>query len=352
MKKIFLLNLLCFFSFFIFSQKKEGKYIRKNNFTFAFYNVENLFDTENDPEKLDDEFTPDGKREWDEKRYNKKLKRISKVLNEINSKELPEIIGLCEVENLKVLEDLISQAKLKDGNYGIVHKDSPDMRGIDVALLYRQDEFKVLSQENLEVKALLSDMSRTRDILYVKGKTNNSEIFHIFVNHWSSRRGGLRKTEQKRITAATILRKRISRILSLNPNSKIFIMGDFNDEPTNSSVSNILKANNKRTNSETKELYNLLYDRHNILGEGTQNYKGRWYMFDQLIVSQFVLKDKDGYQIGFNGGHVFNEKFLLYRNTKIGKFVPERTFQGKKYIGGYSDHLPVYMILRKKTQKK
>ena len=349
MKKFFLIILLFSFSFNVFSQSK--KYIRKNNFTVVFYNIENLFDTQNDPKKLDDEFTPTGKRKWDEKKYKKKLKNISKVLEDINTKELPELIGLCEIENRFVLEDLIKTSALEDGDYGIVHEDSPDLRGIDVALLYKKDEFEYISHETFKVKEVLTDMSRTRDILYVKGRTANSELFHIFVNHWSSRRGGAEKTEKKRITAAKILRSKINRILTITPKAKIIVMGDFNDEPTNASLSSILRANNKRKNASHKELYNLLYDRHNIQNLGSLNYKGKWYMFDNLIVSQFFLKDTEGYSIAYNGAYVYNDNSILYRNTKINQLVPKRTYQGKKYTGGYSDHLPVYMTLVKAPKR-
>ena len=194
----------------------------------------------------------------------KKLKDLSTVFHSINSRELPEIIGLCEVENKKVLEDLITTGKLKKGNYGIVHEDSEDKRGIDVALLYRKDEFQYQNHKSISVHFRFDTTSRVRNILYVKGKTGKNEIFHFFVNHWKSRSEGQQATEPKRIYTAVTLRKVVDSIFNFEPEAKIFIMGDFNDEPTNMSLHSILQATNKQKNANPRELYNLMYSKHNI----------------------------------------------------------------------------------------
>ena len=316
-------------------------------FTVVFYNTENLFDTENDPNTEDDEFTPEGNKKWDSEKYLKKLKDLSTVFHSINSRELPEIIGLCEVENKKVLEDLITTGKLKKGNYGIVHEDSEDKRGIDVALLYRKDEFQYQNHKSISVHFRFDTASRVRNILYVKGKTGKNEIFHFFVNHWKSRSEGQQATEPKRIYTAVTLRKVVDSILNFEPEAKIFIMGDFNDEPTNMSLHSILQATNKQKNANPRELYNLMYSKHNINNIGTYSYKGNWNMLDQIIVSQKVISDKDNYHCNFTSGTIYQDKWMMYDNPKVGNLTPNKTYGGDMYFGGVSDHLPVFVVLEK-----
>ena len=316
-------------------------------FTVVFYNVENLFDTENDPDTEDDEFTPEGNKKWDSEKYLKKLKDLSTVFNSINSRELPEVIGLCEVENKKVLEEMITTGKLKKGNYEIVHEDSEDKRGIDVALLYRKDEFQYLSHRSIPVHFKFDTASQGRNILYVKGKTGKNEIFHFFVNHWKSRSEGQQVTEPKRIYSAVTLRKVVDSIFNFEPEAKIIIMGDFNDEPTNMSLHSILQANNKQKNANTRELYNLMYNNHNLNNIGTYSYKGNWNMLDQIIVSQKVINDKKNYHCNFTSGTIYQDKWMMYDNPKVGKLTPNKTYGGDMYFGGVSDHLPVFVVLMK-----
>ncbi len=327
----------------MFSQNKN--YNAKNCFTIVFYNVENLFDTINNPTTNDKEFLPNGKKKWNSKRYYKKLNDISKVLASINKNELPEIIGLCEIENKTNLMDLIKQTPLKNANYGIVHQESPDFRGIDVGLLYRKDEFKYIKHEILKIEFDFDKKIKTRDILYVKGMTNK-EIFHIFVNHWSSRRGGKAKSEAKRIYSAKVLKSRIDKILKKNKKAKIVILGDFNDEPCDKSINKILNASNNHKNTNFDELYNLMYDKH-LNSLGTYSYKGKWNMLDNIIVSKTLLHSKKGYNVSIDGGQIFSERWILYDNPKIGSYTPSRTYGGRNYYGGISDHLPVFVILKK-----
>jgi len=319
----------------------------KKSFTVVFYNVENLFDTLDDPLTEDDEFTPGSEKNWTPERYQKKLEDISKVLSSINKKELPEIIGLCEVENRKVLQDLVKTGKLKKKEYGIVHEDSPDARGIDVALLYRKDEFKSISHKRIPVVFRFDSSLKTRDILYVKGKASGSGILHIFVNHWSSRREGRQQTEQKRIFSAVTLRKSVDSIFNLEPEAKIIIMGDFNDEPTNMSLHSVLNATNKRKNAGLRDLYNLMYDKHNFENAGTYSYKGNWNMPDNLIVSRSVITDKKNYRVDYTGGKIYRDDWIMYDNPKIGELTPNKTYGGNMYFGGVSDHLPVFMVLQR-----
>ncbi len=314
-------------------------------FIVMFYNTENLFDTINDPQTQDDEFTAAGKLHWTPERYEKKIRDIARVIRDVAPKRLPDIIGLAEVENRQVLEDLIEKGKLRKGDYGIIHKDSPDLRGIDVALLYKKKTFHTIEHHSIPIQ-FPRDTTKVRDILYVKGKTDDGEIFHIFVNHWKSRHGGEKATEQKRVYSAVVLRRTIDSILVFEPRARILIMGDFNDEPTNMSIMQILNAANKRKNTGARDLYNLMYDLHNLHDTGTYSYKGHWDMLDQIIISFNLLQEqnKKGWHTDYEGGHIFSEEWMLYDNPKAGRKVPNRTYGGPNYYGGVSDHLPVFCI--------
>ena len=318
----------------------QGRYNNSKNITVVFYNVENLFDTKNDQGSRDAEFTPGGKNKWTEDRYQKKVEDISKVLSSINKNELPEIIGLCEIENRKVLDDLVSTKLLADGNYKIEHFESPDYRGIDCALLYRPDEFTILKSTPVKV-AFADDLNfKTRDILYVKGKTKNKEEFHIFVNHWPSRIGGLEQSEPKRMSVACILKSKIDSVQNGNPNANILVMGDMNDEPSNKSLSEVLSAKNPE--KENGGLVNLMYSVH-LNKEGSYFYRGNWNMLDNIIISANLLDNK-GLLCKDRQGHVFHEKWMEYE-AKNGEISPNRTYGGSTYYGGVSDHFPIYAQL-------
>lgn len=315
-------------------------YNKKRNLTVVFYNVENLFDTKNTQGGNDAEFTPEGNNKWSEDRYLKKVEDISKVLSSVNKNELPEIIGLCEIENRMVLDDLIATKFLSAGNYKIEHFESPDFRGIDCALLYRPDEFKVVKSTPIKVVFADDPKFTTRDILYVKGETNNHEEFHIFVNHWPSRIGGLEQTEPKRIAVARLLKSKIDSVQILNPNANILVMGDMNDEPSNKSLSEILGAKNPEV--ESASLVNLMYPIHTIK-KGSYFYRGNWNMLDNIIVSSGLLNNT-GFRCTEKQGQVFYEKWMEYEGQK-GEFSPNRTYGGPNYYGGVSDHFPVFLQL-------
>ena len=317
-------------------------YNNKRNITVLFYNVENLFDTQNAEGKNDGEFTPEGSKNWTEERYQKKLEDISKVLSSVNKNELPEIIGLCEVENKKVLEDLISTKKLVEGKYKIEHFESPDFRGIDCALIYRPDEFAVLESRPIKINFFDDPDYTTRDILYVKVKTKNRELFHIYVNHWPSRIGGVQQTEPKRVYVAQILKMHIDSVKNANPKAHIIAMGDMNDEPVNKSLDKEISAKNPET--ENAELFNLMYPDH-LKGLGSYNYRGNWNMLDNIVVSESLL-DKKGFRVEENKGHVFSEPWMEYKNNES-EISPNRTFGGPNYYGGVSDHFPVYFQLKR-----
>lgn len=321
------------FSYF----KSKGK--DKSAYTIAFYNLENLFDTKNDPNTLDDDFTPKGKKNWHYKRYKNKIKKLGRVISQLGSEKsfhLPAIVGVVEIENATVLEDLVQTRALKNHNYGIVHYDSPDERGIDVALLYKKELFELLSSETfpLYLNSKNGERDYTRDILLVTGNLNG-ELIHILVNHWPSRRSGLDNNEAKRIKAAQLATLIAHKIQSKNERAKIIIMGDFNDDPTSKSVKNYLVNNT---------FYNPM-ERLIGRGNGTLNYKGTWHLFDQIIFSKNFMDIKKN-KHSFKYAEVFDKYFLKEWKGKF-KGNPFRTYIGKWYQGGFSDHFPVHVYLKK-----
>lgn len=308
-------------------------------FDVVFYNVENLFDTINHPVKNDDEFTPGSTKKWTSPRYQEKLKKLSLVLANDGKDQLPSVIGLCEVENRSVVKDLMKTDKLRKGKYKIIHFESPDFRGIDVAFAYRKKHLKILEQRPIKVE--LGDTTRTtRDILYVKGLAYKKDTVHFLVNHWPSRYGGQMESEPNRLRAAYILRVEVSRLQKLNPNAKIVIMGDFNDYPTDKSMTEIMGAFAEPQIHRPSDLCNLLGNAHDN-GMGSYSYKGQWGMLDQIIISYPLLNATTGLTATFECASVIKEDFMLYTNKKTGKQSPNRTYGGPRYYGGYSDHLPV-----------
>lgn len=325
--------------------KMENKTSMLKNYKgypIVFYNVENLFDTQNDPRTNDDSFTPEGDKAWDEERYNTKLEKLSEAITSVDDKN-PIIIGMVEVENASVMRDLQRTGKLNDTKYRVVHFDSPDKRGIDCGLLYDLERFKVTSSSKIRVEFDWNRDMTTRDILYVKGELMNEKELHVFVNHWSSRREGKEETEIKRTTAAKLLRDKVDEILDDDANANILIMGDFNDHPTDKSVAEVLKAK-EATNLEDGDLVNLLYEEHRD-GEGTHNYRRDWAVLDQMIVSQGFYKNKNNLGIEKNNAFINRQDFLIFTYPDGGQ-KPNATYGGPKYYGNYSDHLPIYLFLK------
>jgi predicted extracellular nuclease len=324
-------------------EKPEKKIKLKpyNGYSISFYNVENLFDTINDPNTIDEEFLPDGKLTWNTERYNKKLNHIVEALT-LNQTENPMIIGLVEIENDRVLSDLIKTGKFAQTKYQIAHKESPDARGIDCGLLYDSERFKPLVITNLAVKLDSVPDFKTRDILYVQGELAGKKKLHIFVNHWPSRREGQKESEHKRIRAAEVVRKKIDEILKKDPKANIILMGDLNDHPNDVSVEQTLKA--KPTTDSKADLLNLMYDEQ-LAGKGTHNYKGEWGVLDQFIVSSAFFNGKKGLVIDGQDAKIVYEEILLYTD-KAGNKKPSTTYGGTNYYGGYSDHLPITLKLK------
>ncbi len=312
-------------------------------FTVAFYNVENLFDTIDDPSVKDDDFTPTSEKQWTRERYQTKLKHISRVLTSMNG--YPPIIGLAETENRQVLVDLLQTRHFSGMYYSMIHHDSPDERGIDVALLYRPDKFSYLRRQFIPIHFPFDDQTKVRDILYVKGVAQGGDTLHVYVNHWKSRYGGRKETRKYRIHSAGILKEHTDSILHRDPAANIIVIGDFNDEPVNTSLQKTLQARPPE-NIKKGELYNMLYPKDQE-GKGTYNYKYEWFMLDNFIVSAGLIKDGRGYTIQPGDVKIFDAPWVLYENPKAGMKVPNRTYGGPNYFGGYSDHLAIYGVFHR-----
>lgn len=344
-----LLFLLCFFSALLTCAQEADSYQIR---TVAFYNLENLFDTKNDTLIFDDDRTPEGKDKWTEERYLNKLENMSKVISEIGStdtKTAPDIVGVCEVENLGVLEDLVHHKNLTKFNYGIVHYESPDERGIDVALLYKKSAFVPVNfnSHRLLLFNLEGKRDYTRDQLIVEGLLDNEKIYFM-VNHWPSRSGGEARSRPFRLEAAKLNKRIIDSIQSQYVNAKIISMGDFNDDPIDPSFKKILQVEKNNKNLDSLSLYGpmeKLYKK----GRGSLAYRDKWNLFDQLYMTSSLLDNKrESYSYWKVG--IFSPEYLMDPKGKY-KGYPLRTYAGGSYIGGYSDHFPVYLHLIKKVQK-
>ncbi|WGK66001.1 endonuclease/exonuclease/phosphatase family protein [Croceiramulus getboli] len=310
---------------------------KHNRFTVAFYNLENLFDTKDDPDTLDDDFTPEGSLSWNEYRYQMKLNMIARTLTQIGYAEAgrpPALIGLAEVENKRVLQDLLKTASLTKYDYEPVHYDSPDERGIDCALLYRRSAFELISSTSypLLLHNETGERDYTRDILYVHGNLFGMKV-HLLINHWPSRRAGEEETKHKRMQAAHRNREIMNAIQQADPDPRLLIMGDFNDNPQSESVQHLLGT----------DLYNpmdLLLTRY----EGSLNHRFTWHLFDQILLSKHWMKPYAN-PLHFQEADVYNPKPLQEYEGKY-KGNPFRTYAGLEYLGGASDHFPVFVLFR------
>lgn len=332
-----LIFLFCLSGDFLFAQNNPME--NNSGIRIMFYNVENLFHPTNDSLKNDDEFTPEGTRAWSYKRYHDKLNKIAKVAMAVGGWEPPAVIGLCEVENIQCLKDLVYQSPLKEFGYEIVHQECKDNRGIDVAFIYRKEFFTLLNYHSYEL-IFPVDHSPTRDILYMKG-LSGGDTLHLFVNHWPSRYGGQMATDPKRQFAAQTLKQKFDSLLTINPNAAIVAMGDFNDHPDDISMNEILRAKKDSANITEGDLLNLIWQYENI--KGTHNYQHEWGILDQFIVPLSLIMNKDGLYTSFASAQIFDAEFLLETEKDgVGK-TPYRTYVGFNYHGGFADHLPIYL---------
>jgi hypothetical protein len=341
-KRSFLLILLLAIPFTVSSQERQYRIA-----SIGFYNLENLFDTLDGPNN-DAEFLPNGANQYTGAVYLDKLGKLSEVLSQIATDKTPDglaVIGVAEVENRSVLEALVKEPKLAKRNYDIVHYDSPDERGVDVAMLYNPKYFKPEFSEPLFVELYDADKKPryTRDVLYVKGKFDG-EPLHIMVGHWPSRRGGEEASAPARAKAASVCKHKADSIFKTDPNAKIIIMGDLNDDPVSPSVAVVLGAKCDKKRVKPKMLFNPWCGYYQK-GIGTLAYNDAWNLFDQIIISQAWLDQKQkGYF--FKDALIFRKPWMEQKSGRY-KGYPLRTYDFSKYIGGYSDHFPTYIILLK-----
>ena len=346
LKQFFLIVFL--FTFFVFNAQEKKKF--KIN-TIAFYNLENLFDSINDPVKFDEASPIMEMKSGRGEAYKKKIHNMARVISDIGADEAknsPAIIGVSEVENRNVLVDLVNDPQLLNKDYGIVHFDSPDARGIDVALLYQKALFQPISSSKHELKIyddITHDRVYTRDQLLVTGKLDG-DLIHVIVNHWPSRSGGEARSRSKREAAAKLDKHLIDSLQSIDPYAKIFTMGDLNDDPINSSVKNILKAERDRDNVKLKGIYNP-YENFFRKGLGTLAYRDAWNLFDQIMMTEPLL-EKDFSSYRFYKAFIYNKNYLT---TKTGRYKgsPFRSWADGGFTDGYSDHFPVYVFVIKEV---
>ncbi len=342
-----------FYAFFFSLIISSGITAQEEQFkaiSVGFYNLENLFDFERDTTIWDTEFTPWGKRAWTEQKYNEKQANMAYVISQMGIDVTPaglSILGVSEVENRRVLEDLVKQEAIADRKYEIVHRDSPDRRGIDVAMLYNPAHFTVLNvkMENINFLYDDGDTLRTREIMHVEGILDG-DTTHVLINHWPSRSGGEKRSAPRRNRAAQTCTRIIDSLKMINPDVRVLLMGDLNDDPTSTSTKGILRAKGKIKDVTSKDLFNPMHDYYRR-GLGSNAYRDNWSLFDQVILSPGYLdKEQDGYF--FYKAIIFNKKYLIQRSGRY-KGYPFRTFSGDKYQGGYSDHFPVFVYLVKKV---
>ena len=339
-------SILIVISFFILTvYAKAQTYNRSNAYRIMFYNCENFFDVYDDSLKLDDQFTPNGMKHWTERKYWTKVYHIAKVIIAVGGFYPPDIVGLCEVENRYVLEDLIYRSPISKFKYKIIHYESPDRRGIDVAMLYLPKRF--VPDTSMPIRVIFPEKGGrpTRDILYVKGRLSSGDTLHIFINHWPSRFGGHLETDPKRLFVAQLLRKKLDSIFLLNPRANIVIMGDLNDFPTDISLIKGLRARVSFEKIIPNDIYNLSYYLQEEKGKFTHRFHGESGILDQIIVSGALLEKKGNLYTTLENVDVFSSPFLLEKDPDYPGFRTYRTYIGMKYHGGYSDHLPVYLDL-------
>lgn len=321
--------------------KQDSLFQEKVPFRVVSWNIENLFDTHHDSLKNDREFLPDAMRHWNYSRYKKKLADIARVITAVGEWNPPALVGLCEVENDTVLRDLTRRSPLKELGYRYVMTSSPDLRGIDVALLYQRDLFKLLSSRSISIPPF-NQHRPTRDLLHVSGLLLTGDTLDVFVCHLPSRSGGAKESEPYRLHAAQILRTKADSILYKRLHPQVIIMGDFNDYPTNKSIREVLEAEAPSPTLSPLKLYHLLARKAKSKDFGSYKYRGEWGLLDHLIVSGTLLNQSGEFFTSEEKANVCLLPFLLIEDKKYGDKEPFRTYKGMKYQGGISDHLPIY----------
>lgn len=345
----FSLLLLTFQSYAALNEVNDS--VAQNDYRIMFYNVENLFDPFHDTLKNDYEFVTGGTRGWNWNKFIKKIQNISKVVITSGGWQPPEIVAFSEVENRFVITQMLKRTPLERFDYRIIHEESPDERGIDVAMIYRPDKFREFEHKPININ--LPDSIKTRCILYVKGQFIDeetglhSDTIHLFINHWPSRTGGPAQTMHRREKAALTLRHQIDSLTSLNPDSHIILTGDFNDEPIDESVQIHLGAE-KDTSVFGADLYNLMTKYLNLYDTGTNKFRNQWGLIDMFIVSESLIRDSSESsfpKLKVKSAEILRFPFLMQTDEKYSGTVPYRTFHGMQYQGGFSDHLPILLTL-------
>lgn len=308
-------------------------------FRVMFYNTENFFDCRHDTLKNDYEFLPYSIHRWHEGRYKQKLYHTAQVIAAVGEWDAPALVGMCEVENEKVMNDLVKYSPLKSYQYRYVMTDSPDERGIDVALMWQRDRFKLLQHRSIRIRWKENDRKPTRDLLHVTGLVSSGDSLDVFVCHMPSRAGGEKESESLRLFTASVLKYQVDSLCTVRFHPNILVMGDFNDYPDNTSIAGVLGANTPCDSVNPHRLYNLMADKGSQIG--TYNYKGEWGILDHFLVSGFLLQHLEGLHTSNRNARICDFSFLLEENPVYGGKKPFRTYYGMKYTGGYSDHLPI-----------
>lgn len=328
---ILFLTISIFFSSISFSQQVQ------DTLYVASWNIENLFDTIDDTDKRDEDFLPDGKKKWSQEKIDIKIKHLAEVITSMNNGKGPSILGVSEVEHQHLLDTMLIR-HFGSKNYKIAYAESPDKRGIDNGLIYDADLFSLNYFDTLRVN--LKSGYPTRYIFHVNLIIKTGSEINLFVNHWPSRSGGEEKSRPNRAKAASVLKEKVDQLFKINKNSMIIALGDFNDEPNNESIITILDAEFFECNKDLTEgtLYNLsskIFEE----GDGTYLYRGDWNMLDQIIVSNGIISDNNFHYL-CNSFELYKPSFML---TKSGKYkgAATPTYGGSRYLGGYSDHIPV-----------
>ncbi len=337
---------------FLFFAISLTVYAQTKPYKIVFYNLENFFDTVNDPEVLDDEFTPEGPKKWTQDKYDKKLHNMERVFFDIAAinKDYPVVIGVSEVENRNVLEDIVAAPKLAPANYRIVHHDSPEARGVDVAFFYRADVFKLEGEKAIRTIIPSLPNFKTRDILTMWGKIDG-EDFLFMVGHWPSRLGGKEASEYKRIAVGEQMHSIADSVKQIRPDVKVVLMGDFNDDPTDPSITQGMGAKLKVKELQKGDYY-APYASMLKAGYGTLAYGDAWNIFDNIVVTENLVNDTtDKLKIQKAPGskfygNIFKRHYMVQKEGQY-KGYPLRTYVGNNFQGGYSDHFPVYIYIGK-----
>ncbi len=336
-KSLFILTISILFVSSVYSQGRTNQSVR-----IAFYNVENFFDTNPDTLLHMDDFTPGGNHHWNSERYKTKLNRIYKVITALGGWQSTGIMGFAEIENRKVLTDIIEKTPLKKEGYRLVHYESHDHRGIDAGLIYLPEVFTVLYSKAVPLVDSTDPGFHTRDILYVKGLLMGDTL-HLFVNHWPSRYGGMMQTISKRKLAAALLRRLTDSICNYDSHANILVMGDFNDNPDDESIKMLTSGGSNCF------LKSLPWETTRHLAAGSLKHASEWAVFDQILVTEPLTAGKAGLRIATGNYFIYDAPFLLEKDKKYPGYTTNRTWRGFSYNGGFSDHLPVFIDIVKSS---